>query len=86
MTSLTLAYPLKLPQDTSLRCQLDMLHDHVTQASQQLLVELWSDHWIDTLASIRKQQKKNNKKAYKVINEQLVSLTTPNGRVVYLPS
>ena len=82
MTSLTHAYPLKLPQDATLRHQLDMLRKVVMQAAQQLLAELWSDHWIDTLAS--KHTQKN--KAYKVINEQRVSSTTPHGRTVYLPS
>jgi putative transposase len=82
MTSLTQAYPLILPQDTSLRHQLDMLRELVMQAAQQLLAELWSDHWIDMLASTR--TKKN--KAYTVINEQRVSLTTSHGRTVYLPS
>ncbi len=83
MTSLMQAYPLKIPQDATLRKQLDDLRDLVTQASQQLLTELWSDHWIDTLA-ITTQKKQ--KKAYKVINEKRVSLTTSHGCVVYLPS
>jgi len=65
MASLTLVYPLKLPQDTSLRRQLDMLRDLVTHAAQQLLAELWSDHWIDILAATTQ---KTQKKAYKVIN------------------
>ena len=82
MTSLTLAYPLKLPQDATLRHQLDMLRDLVMQAAQKLLTELWSDHWIDTLVSTCKK----TKKAYKVINEQRVTLTSSNGHVVYLPS
>ena len=84
MTSLTLSYPLKLPQDTTLRHQLDILRDLVMHAAQKLLTELWSDHWIDTLASRRKQKK--TKKAYKVINEQRVSLTSSNGGMMYLPS
>jgi len=79
MTSLTHSYPLKLPQDITLRHQLDMLRDLVLHAAQQLLEELWSDHWIDTLAATR------TKKAYKVVNEQRVSLTL-KGRMVYLPS
>jgi putative transposase len=79
MTSLTQTYPLKLPQETTLRHQLDILRDLALHAAQLLLEALWSDHWIDTLASIRK------KKAYKVINEQQVSLKL-NERVVYLPS
>ncbi len=83
MTSLMRAYPLKLPQHTCLRHQLDMLRDLVMHAAQKLLTELWSDHWIDTLASTRKQKKK---KAYKVIDEKRVSLTTSHGRIVYLPS
>jgi IS605 OrfB family transposase len=56
-----------------------MLRDLVLHANQQLLEELWSDQWIDTLNSTRQ------KKAYKVIDEQRVILTL-NGRVVYLPS
>jgi IS605 OrfB family transposase len=79
MTSLTQTYPLKLPQDTTLLHQLDMLRDLVLQAAQQLLETLWSDYWIAMMDSNRK------KKAYKVINEQRVSLSI-NGRVVYLPS
>jgi len=79
MTSLTQAYPLKLPQDITLRHQLDMLRDLVLHAAQQLFRTLWSDQWIDTMDSARK------KKAYKVINEQQVSLTL-NGSAVYLPS
>jgi putative transposase len=79
MTVLTHVYPLKLPQDITLRHQLDMLRGLVLHAAQQLLEELWSDHWIDTLDSTRK------KKAYKVIDEQRVSVTL-KGRVVYLPS
>jgi len=82
MTSLTHAYPLKLPQDITLHHQLDMLREIVMHAAQKLLAELWSDHWIDTLAAKHKQKNK----AYKVINEQRVSLTIPPGRVVYLPS
>jgi IS605 OrfB family transposase len=82
MTSLTHTYPLKLPQDTSLRHQLDMLREIVMHAAQKLLAELWSDQWIDTLASKRTHQKK----PYKVINEQRVSLTTSHGCTVYLPS
>jgi len=84
MTSLTQTYPLKLPQDTTLRHQLDMLRDLAMQAAQKLLTELWSDHWIDTLAATHQPQQQ--KKAYKVINEQRVSLTIPNGPAVYLPS
>ena len=80
MTSLTLSYPLKLPQDTTLRHQLDMLRDLVLHAAQQLLAALWSDHWVDIPDSSRK------KKAYKVINEQRVSLTTSTGDTIYLPS
>jgi len=83
MTSLTQTYPLKLPQDTTLRHQLDMLREIVMQAAQKLLAELWSDHWIDTLASKCKQQEK---KTYRVINEQRVSLAISNGCTVYLPS
>jgi len=80
MTALTQVYPLKLPQDATLRGRLDNLRDLVTRASQRLLETLWSDQWIDTLAASRK------KKAYKVINEQRVSLTTTKGGAVYLPS
>ncbi|MFX1466009.1 MAG: RNA-guided endonuclease InsQ/TnpB family protein [Promethearchaeota archaeon] len=79
MTSLTQTYQLKLPQETTFRHQLDLLRDLVLQAAQQLLEALWSDQWIDTLAFTRK------KKAYKVINEQQVSLTL-NGYLVYIPS
>jgi hypothetical protein len=80
MTALTQAYPLKLPQGATLRHQLDMLRELVMQAAQKLLTELWSDHWIDRLAASRK------KKAYKVIDERRVSVTTPKGTAVYLPS
>ena len=59
-----------------------MLRDLVMHAAQKLLTELWYDHWIDALASTRKQKKK----AYKVINEKRVSLTTSHGRGMYLPS
>ena len=88
MTSLTQAYPLKLPQDTALRTPLDWLRDLVTLAAQQLLATLWSDQWIDALATSPKQKKKKKrqKKAYKVINEQRVNLTTFNGDEIYLPS
>jgi len=79
MTTVTQSYPLKLPQETTLRQQLDMLRDLALQAAQKLLEELWSDHWIDTLDTTRK------KKAYVVINEKRGSLTL-QGRVVYLPS
>jgi putative transposase len=79
MTTVTQAYPLKLPQETTLRHQLDMLRDLVLHAAQQLLEELWSDHWIDTLDATRK------KKTYKVIDERRVTLTL-KGQVVYLPS
>jgi hypothetical protein len=80
MTSLTQAYPLKLPQNATLRHQLDMLRELVMPAAQKLLDELWSDQWIDTLGSTRK------KKAYKVIDEQRVSLTTPPGsHLKFLP-
>jgi IS605 OrfB family transposase len=57
-----------------------MLRDLALQTAQQLLAELWSDHWIDTLDATR-----TKKKAYKVIDEQRVSLTL-QGQVVYLPS
>ena len=80
MTVLTQAYPLKIPQDATLRGRLDTLRDLVSRACKQLLETLWSDQWIDTLAASRK------KKAYKVINEQRVSLTTKTGTAVYLPS
>ncbi|WP_287585579.1 transposase [Candidatus Borrarchaeum sp.] len=80
MTSLTHTYPLKLPQDATLRLELDMLQDIVMHAAQKLLAELWSDHWIDTLDSAR------TKKTYKVINERRVNLTTSQGTAVYLPS
>ncbi len=79
MTSLMQSYPLKLPQQTTLCHQLDMLRDLALQAAQQLLKKLWSDQWIDTLDSTRK------KKAYKVIDEQRINLTL-KGRVVYFPS
>lgn len=77
MTSLTQTYPLKIPQDTTLRHQLNLLQDLALQAAQQLLEALWSDHWIAMLDSTR------TKKAYKVINEKCVSLITSHGRVVY---
>ncbi len=80
MTSLTLSYPLKFPQHTTLRHQLDMLRELALQAAQQLLEALWSDHWIDALDSNR------NNKAYKVVNEKRVILTTSQGKPVYLPS
>jgi len=88
MTYLTQAYPLKLPQDIALRTSLDWLRDLVTLAAQQILTTLWSDQWIDALATSPKQKKnkKLQKKAYKVINEKQVNLTASNGRVVYLPS
>jgi len=79
MSSLTQTYPLKIPQDTTLRPQLDILRNLALQAARQLLEALWSDHWIDMMDSACK------KKAYKVINEQQVSLTL-NGHLVYLPS
>jgi uncharacterized Fe-S radical SAM superfamily protein PflX len=79
MTSLTQAYPLKLPQDATLRHQLELLRELALHAAQQLLEALWSDHWIDTMDATRKT------KAYKMIDEQRVSLTL-KGRVVYLPS
>jgi putative transposase len=79
MTSLTHTYPLKLPKQTTLRRQLDILRDLALHAAHQLLETLWSDHWIDTIDSTRK------KKAYKVIDEKRVILSF-NGRVVYLPS
>jgi len=37
MTSLTQAYPLKIPQETRLRQQLDWLRELVLRAAQQLL-------------------------------------------------
>jgi putative transposase len=77
----TQSYPLKLPQDTALRTQVGWLRDLVTHAAQQLLAALWSDQWIDALASTHTKNK-----AYKVIHENHVSLTTFNGRLVYLPS
>ena len=40
MTVLTQSYPLKLPQDITLRHQLDMLRDLVLHAAQQLLEDL----------------------------------------------
>jgi len=80
MTALILAYPLKLPQDVTLRQRLDTLRELAIRACQRLLETLWSDQWIDTLVASRK------KKAYKVINEQRVILTTPNEGIVYLPS
>jgi hypothetical protein len=80
MTSLTRAYPLKLPQQTTLRQQLDMLRDVALHAAQRLLEELWSDQWIDRLDANRTKNK-----PYKVIGERRVSLTL-QGRMVYLPS
>jgi putative transposase len=80
MTVLTQTYPLKLPQDVTLRHYLDMLRELVLHAAHQLLTALWSDQWIDVLDSAR------TKKAYKVINEQRVSLTASHEHPVYLPS
>ena len=79
MTTVTQAYPLKLPQDITLRHQLDMLRNVALHAAQQLLAELWSDHWIDRLDATRQN------KAYKVIAERRVTLTL-QGRMAYLPS
>jgi IS605 OrfB family transposase len=86
MTALTLTYHLKLPQDTTLRTQLDWLREVVTSAAQHLLAELWSDHWIDMLATTSQKKTKTPTKAYKVVNEQRVSVTTSTGHVMYLPS
>jgi hypothetical protein len=87
MTYLTQAYPLKLLQDVTLRTQLDWLRELVTHASQQLLAELLSDQWLDTLVATTAQKKKKaQKKAYKVINEQRVSVTTSTDGLIYLPS
>ncbi len=78
MTTLTRSYPLKLPQDPTLRKRVDWLQELSTITAQQLLEGLWSEDWLNRLQT-------SQKKAYKVVGEHQAQLTS-NEQAIYLPS
>ena len=79
MPRITQSYPLKLPQDPQFRQQLDWLFELGHQAAQHLLERLWSDTWVELVAT-------SKNKAYKVIGEAQVRLSEQGGPPLYLPS